>query len=251
MSRATGVAAARGRVLLINPRITSRRHARFPLSIMTLAAALEGRYDATLIDGNLDRDAARTACDAIEERDVRRRRRHRHGRPAGRYRDRGVAGRAPRAPRPADRLGRLLPDAVSGRRAQSRLCGLRGARSGRGHVRRSCSKCCARRTALRCEARSSSSRRRRGAQLETGARRRQQRGPRARTARTSRPRCAMAICSATRAPISRAPSSASEPPATRPRSAAGSAARSAAWPRCSTARRCCRPRTGSTAISRS
>jgi radical SAM superfamily enzyme YgiQ (UPF0313 family) len=60
------VTAARGRVLLINPRITSRRHARFPLSIMTLAAALESRYDATLIDGNLDHAAARTACDAIK-----------------------------------------------------------------------------------------------------------------------------------------------------------------------------------------
>jgi len=54
--------------LLINPRITSRRHARFPLSLMTLAAALEARYDATLIDGNLDRDAARSTCDAIEKR---------------------------------------------------------------------------------------------------------------------------------------------------------------------------------------
>jgi anaerobic magnesium-protoporphyrin IX monomethyl ester cyclase len=59
--------AARGRVLLINPRITSRRHARFPLSIMSLAAALESRYDATLIDGNLDHDAARSACDAMKK----------------------------------------------------------------------------------------------------------------------------------------------------------------------------------------
>ncbi len=54
-----------GRVLLINPRITSRRHARFPLSIMTMAAALEGRFDATLVDGNVDRDAVRSACDAL------------------------------------------------------------------------------------------------------------------------------------------------------------------------------------------
>ncbi len=36
-------AGAKGRVLLINPRITARRHARFPLSIMTIAAALESR----------------------------------------------------------------------------------------------------------------------------------------------------------------------------------------------------------------
>jgi radical SAM superfamily enzyme YgiQ (UPF0313 family) len=55
--------------LLINPAITSRRHARFPLSVMTLAAALEGRCDATLIDGNTDGDAVRTACDAVRTRD--------------------------------------------------------------------------------------------------------------------------------------------------------------------------------------
>lgn len=57
----------RGRLLLINPRITSRRHARFPLSIMTLAAALEDRYRPTLIDGNLNHDAARSACAALEK----------------------------------------------------------------------------------------------------------------------------------------------------------------------------------------
>ena len=53
-----------GRVLLINPRIASRRHARFPLSIMTMASAIEGRYDSTLIDGNMDPDAIRTAVAA-------------------------------------------------------------------------------------------------------------------------------------------------------------------------------------------
>ena len=53
-----------GRVLLINPKITARRHARFPLSIMTIAAALEPRYESTLIDGNIDGDAVRAACDA-------------------------------------------------------------------------------------------------------------------------------------------------------------------------------------------
>jgi radical SAM superfamily enzyme YgiQ (UPF0313 family) len=57
--------SAQGRVLLVNPRITSRRHARFPLSIMTMAAALEHRYDTTLIDGNMDPDAARSACAAL------------------------------------------------------------------------------------------------------------------------------------------------------------------------------------------
>jgi anaerobic magnesium-protoporphyrin IX monomethyl ester cyclase len=54
-----------GRVLLVNPKITSRRHARFPLSIMTMAAALEGRYDSTRVDGNMDRDSARSIRDAL------------------------------------------------------------------------------------------------------------------------------------------------------------------------------------------
>ncbi|HEY8520463.1 MAG TPA: radical SAM protein [Gammaproteobacteria bacterium] len=55
----------RGRVLLINPRITARRRARFPLSIMAIAAGLEDRYDATLIDGNLEPDAAGAACRVV------------------------------------------------------------------------------------------------------------------------------------------------------------------------------------------
>ena len=61
----TGVEpGAKGRVLLINPKITTRRHARFPLSIMTIAAALEDSHDSMLIDGNVDGAAVRAACDA-------------------------------------------------------------------------------------------------------------------------------------------------------------------------------------------
>ncbi len=45
---------AKGRLLLINPKITARRHARFPLSIMTIAAALEDSHESMLIDGNVD-----------------------------------------------------------------------------------------------------------------------------------------------------------------------------------------------------
>jgi anaerobic magnesium-protoporphyrin IX monomethyl ester cyclase len=54
----------RGRVLLVNPAITSRSRARFPLSVMTMAAALEPEYGALLIDGNMDRDAATSAAAA-------------------------------------------------------------------------------------------------------------------------------------------------------------------------------------------
>jgi anaerobic magnesium-protoporphyrin IX monomethyl ester cyclase len=50
-------------LLLINPAITSRRRARFPLSVMTLAAALESRSNCTLIDGNVDGSALAQALD--------------------------------------------------------------------------------------------------------------------------------------------------------------------------------------------
>jgi anaerobic magnesium-protoporphyrin IX monomethyl ester cyclase len=59
---------ANGRLLLINPKITARRHARFPLSIMTIAAALEDDYESLLIDGNVDEGAVAAACDAVQAR---------------------------------------------------------------------------------------------------------------------------------------------------------------------------------------
>jgi hypothetical protein len=36
------------RVLLINPTITSHRHARFPLAMLSLSAALNGRFESTI-----------------------------------------------------------------------------------------------------------------------------------------------------------------------------------------------------------
>lgn len=43
-------------VLLINPRMCGRRHVRLPLSLLTLAAALEGRYSYRILDGNVTAD---------------------------------------------------------------------------------------------------------------------------------------------------------------------------------------------------
>ena len=57
-------------VLLINPPITSRRHARFPLAIMSLSAVLAGKYSSMIIDGNVDRDYIATALKAIAEKNV-------------------------------------------------------------------------------------------------------------------------------------------------------------------------------------
>jgi radical SAM superfamily enzyme YgiQ (UPF0313 family) len=45
------------RVLLVNPRITSRKHARFPLSLLTIAGALGDRgIQAEIVDGNVEAD---------------------------------------------------------------------------------------------------------------------------------------------------------------------------------------------------
>jgi len=47
-------------ILLINPTITSRRSARFPLAVLNLSGALDGKYASSIIDGNIDRDFVST-----------------------------------------------------------------------------------------------------------------------------------------------------------------------------------------------
>jgi anaerobic magnesium-protoporphyrin IX monomethyl ester cyclase len=56
---------AQRHILLINPTITSRRSARFPLAALNLSASLEGRYRSTIIDGNIDRDFIATTLRTI------------------------------------------------------------------------------------------------------------------------------------------------------------------------------------------
>lgn len=46
----------RGAVLLINPAITAAHRARFPLSLLALAAAIEPHHDVTLVDANVEAD---------------------------------------------------------------------------------------------------------------------------------------------------------------------------------------------------
>lgn len=45
------------RLILVNPRACSPRSVRLPLSLLALGAALEGRYEYDLVDGNLEPDA--------------------------------------------------------------------------------------------------------------------------------------------------------------------------------------------------
>jgi radical SAM superfamily enzyme YgiQ (UPF0313 family) len=47
-------------ILLYNPRSTRPRNRRFPLSVLALATVLEGREDYSIVDGNVDDDAAGT-----------------------------------------------------------------------------------------------------------------------------------------------------------------------------------------------
>jgi anaerobic magnesium-protoporphyrin IX monomethyl ester cyclase len=56
----------RRHILLINPTITSRRSARFPLAVLNLSAALDGKYESSIIDGNIDRNFVSTSLRALE-----------------------------------------------------------------------------------------------------------------------------------------------------------------------------------------
>jgi len=53
------------RVLLINPTITGKRHARFPLAVLSLKTALQGKHDPLILDGNVDRDFVATAAQTV------------------------------------------------------------------------------------------------------------------------------------------------------------------------------------------
>jgi len=52
-------------VLLVNPRVVRRRNARLPLSLLTLAAGLEGKARVRIVDGNFDDDARATVLAAL------------------------------------------------------------------------------------------------------------------------------------------------------------------------------------------
>lgn len=53
------------RTLLINPTITSRSSARFPLALLQLSAALDRYGDSRIIDGNVERDFIARALQAL------------------------------------------------------------------------------------------------------------------------------------------------------------------------------------------
>jgi len=65
-----GTLFAMQRVLLINPRMCSRRSMRLPLSLLALGAALEGRHEYEILDGNADGDAPERALAAVAAGEV-------------------------------------------------------------------------------------------------------------------------------------------------------------------------------------
>jgi len=57
-------------IVLFNPRATKPRNRRFPLSVMALAAVLEGREDYQIVDGNLDENPTGTIADLVRLNNV-------------------------------------------------------------------------------------------------------------------------------------------------------------------------------------
>lgn len=57
-------------IILFNPRATRPRNRRFPLSIMALAAVLEGKEEYEIVDGNLDDDPTATILHLMRYKNV-------------------------------------------------------------------------------------------------------------------------------------------------------------------------------------
>jgi len=57
-------------IILFNPRATKPRNRRFPLSVMALAAVLEGREEYEIIDGNVDDNPTQTILNMVRYKNV-------------------------------------------------------------------------------------------------------------------------------------------------------------------------------------
>src|SRR5436190_23193507 len=58
--KSTRVVARRVMLILFNPKVTRPKNRRFPLSVLALAAVLEGREEYEIVDGNIDADPLKT-----------------------------------------------------------------------------------------------------------------------------------------------------------------------------------------------
>jgi len=57
-------------IILFNPRVTKPRNRRLPLSVLALAAVLEGREQYLIVDGNVDDDPAATIAEMILQHEI-------------------------------------------------------------------------------------------------------------------------------------------------------------------------------------
>jgi anaerobic magnesium-protoporphyrin IX monomethyl ester cyclase len=57
-------------IILYNPQATKYRSRRFPLSVLSIAAVLEGREEYAIVDGNIDPHATETVLALIREKNV-------------------------------------------------------------------------------------------------------------------------------------------------------------------------------------
>src|SRR5438093_1816419 len=57
-------------IVLYNPKATRARNRRLPLSVLAVAAILEGREDYAIVDGNLDPHPTETVAALIREHPV-------------------------------------------------------------------------------------------------------------------------------------------------------------------------------------
>jgi len=57
-------------IILYNPKATKYRSRRFPLSILSMAAVLEGCEEYAIVDGNLDPNPKATLSALIREKHV-------------------------------------------------------------------------------------------------------------------------------------------------------------------------------------
>ncbi len=57
-------------IILYNPKATKYRSRRFPLSILSMAAVLEGREEYAIVDGNVDPNATASLLDLMREKRV-------------------------------------------------------------------------------------------------------------------------------------------------------------------------------------
>src|ERR1043165_2019112 len=57
-------------ILLFNPRSARWKH-RLPLSLLSLGAALEGRYEYEIVDGNFETNALATLTRTISDKRIR------------------------------------------------------------------------------------------------------------------------------------------------------------------------------------